>query len=94
MLAFVFMFETLRDFSCLLLFYHMKVVLLGAYRPQTPFAKILIYLAQNWLHLIIYSSNFYGDSSILLVSFAHDYSLLVVIVIFINFCYVSSTLYP
>jgi hypothetical protein len=33
---------------------HKVVPLLDLHQPQIPFAKILIYLVNNWLHLITF----------------------------------------
>jgi hypothetical protein len=55
LLAFTFLFEILEIFLSLLLVPHIKVVpLLDLHQPQIPFAKILIYLVNNWLHLIVF----------------------------------------
>jgi hypothetical protein len=53
LLEFAFVFEIVETFLCLLLFYHIKVVrLLELHQSQIPFAKIPMYLAIKWLHLM------------------------------------------
>jgi hypothetical protein len=55
LLAFAFLLENLEIFLCLLLVSNLKISpLLDVYKPQMPFEYILTYLANIWLHLIIY----------------------------------------
>jgi hypothetical protein len=55
LLAYTFMLEILEIFLCLLLVPHVKLVIpLDVHQPQIPFAKIMTYLVNIWLYLIIF----------------------------------------
>jgi hypothetical protein len=58
-LALTFLCEILEILISLLLFPHIKVVvLLDVHQQQITFAKILIYSGNDWLYFIIFQSNF------------------------------------